>query len=220
MNLMNKEMDEYRDIGWNNIINSSSDKISSYNSVFTPGCQIGENCYVELSYVHRKAKVGKNSLLSFVEINDVVIPENVVMHGLTQNNGKIVCRIFGTNDNPKENKLFGKNIKDLPFGLDGNLWEAKLYPECDTMKEAVKNALNIYNLVFDENNISNDNKTDNATPMNYLDEWKKYNKKSLSSGFNDADSEALIQWWNKMTDLVKCGKVERLIYEKKKCSKC
>ena len=218
MKLMNKDMDEYRDIGWNNIINSSSDKISSYNSVLTPGCQIEENVYVELSYVHRKAKVGKNSLLSFVEINDVVVPEEVVMHGLKQNNGKIVCRIFGVNDNPKENKLFGKNIEDLPFGLKGNLWEAKLYPECDTMKEAVNNALNIYNLVFDKNNyynINNTNNDNNATPMSYLDEWKKYNKKSLSSGFNDADSEALIEWWNKMTDLVKCGKVERLIYEKK-----
>ena len=205
MNLMNKEMDEYRDIGWNNIINSSSDCVSSYNSVLTPGCQIGENVYVELSYVHRKAKVGKNSLLSFVEINDVVIPEEVVLHGLKQNDGKIVCRIFGINDNPKENKLFGKNINELPFGLDGNLWEAKLYPECETMKEAVTHALNIYNIVHN-----------NTTSIpDYLEEWKKYTKKSLSSGFNDADSYSLIEWWNRMTDLVKCGKVERLIYEKK-----
>ena len=128
------------------------------------------------------------------------------MHGLKQNNGKIVCRIFGVNDNPKENKLFGININELPFELEGNnLWEAKLYPECDTMKEAVNNALNIYNLAH--------NRT--TKPPNYLNEWKKYTKKSLSSGFNDADAYSLIQWWNRMTDLVKCGKVERLIYEKK-----
>ena len=203
MTLMNTGMDDYRDIGWNNIINSSSDKISSYNSILTPGCRVGENSYVELSYVHRKAKVGKNSLLSFVEVNDVTIPEDVVLHGLKQNNGKIVCRIFGIHDNPKENKLFGKNINELPFGLDGNLWEAKLYPECDTMKEAIDNALNIYNTSM------------NFVTPGYVDEWKKYTKKSLSSGFNDADPESLIEWWNKMTDLVKCGKVERLIYEKK-----
>ena len=203
MTLMNTGMDDYRDIGWNNIINSSSDKISSYNSILTPGCRVGENSYIELSYVHRKAKVGKNSLLSFVEVNDVAIPEDVVLHGLKQNNGKIVCRIFGIHDNPKENKLFGKNINELPFGLDGNLWEAKLYPECDTMKEAIDNALNIYNTSM------------NFVTPGYVDEWKKYTKKSLSSGFNDADPESLIEWWNKMTDLVKCGKVERLIYEKK-----
>ena len=201
MNLMNKEMDEYRDIGWDNIINSSSDKTSSYNSILTPGCKVGENCYVELSYVHRKAIVGKNSLLSFVEINDVVVPDDVVMHGLKQNNGKIVCRIFGINDNPKEDKLFGKKISELNFGLDGSLWQAKLYPECETMKEAVNSAINLYKIA---NNLGGN-----------LDEWKKYNKKSLSSGFNDADSYSLIEWWNRMTDLIKCGKIERLIYDKK-----
>ena len=200
MNLMNKEMDEYRDIGWNNIINSSSDKVSSYNSILTPGCTIDENVYVEISYVHKKAKIGKNVLLSFIEINDQVIPDNVVMHGLKQKNGKIVCRIFGINDNPKEDKLFGKDLSSLPFGLSGNLWNAKLYPECDTMQEAVSTALNIYNISFTEGN---------------LEEWKKYNKKSLSSGFNDADSYSLIEWERKMSNLVKCGKIERLIYNKK-----
>ena len=200
MNLMNKEMDEYRDIGWNNIINSSSDKVSSYNSILTPGCTIDENVYVEISYVHKKAKIGKNVLLSFIEIKDQAIPDNVVMHGLKQKNGKIVCRIFGINDNPKEDKLFGKDLSSLPFGLSGNLWNAKLYPECDTMQEAVSTALNIYNISFNEGN---------------LEEWKKYNKKSLSSGFNDADSYSLIEWERKMSNLVKCGKIERLIYNKK-----
>ena len=36
MSLMNKDMDDYRDIGWDNILNSSSDKISNYNSIITP----------------------------------------------------------------------------------------------------------------------------------------------------------------------------------------
>ena len=68
MNLMNKDMDEYRDIGWNNIVNSCSDKVSSYNSILTPGCSVDKNVYVEISYVHGKSKVGKNVLLSFIEI--------------------------------------------------------------------------------------------------------------------------------------------------------
>ena len=206
MNLMNKEMDDYRDIGWNNIINSSSDNVSSYNSILTPGCIVDKNVYVEISYVHKNAKIGKNVLLSFIEITDETIPDNVVIHGLKQNNGKIVCRIFGINDNPKEEKLFGKEISSLPFGLSGNLWSAKLYPECDNMKEAVSTALNIYK-------IANNDKEGN------LDEWKKYNKKSLSSGFNDADSYSLIEWGRKMSNLVKCGKIERLIYDKQNIEK-
>ena len=200
MNLMNKDMDEFRDIGWNNIINSSSDIVSSYNSILTPGCSVGKNVYVEISYVHKRAIIGKNVLLSFIEIDNECIPDDVVVHGLKENNGKIVCRIFGINDNPKEEKLFGKDISSLPFGLSGNLWNAKLYPECDTMKEAVSTALNIYKIAHSEGN---------------LDEWKKYNKKSLSSGFNDADSYSLIEWARRMSNLVKCGKIERLIYDKK-----
>ena len=206
MKLMNKDMDDYRDIGWNNIINSSSDNVSSYNSILTPGCTVDKNVYVEISYVHRNAKIGKNVLLSFIEINDETIPDDVVVHGLKQNNGKIVCRIFGINDNPKEEKLFGKDISSLPFGLSGSLWNAKLYPECDNMKEAVSTALNIYN-------IANGDKEGN------LEEWKKYNKKSLSSGFNDADSYSLIEWARKMSNLVKCGKIERLIYDKQNIEK-
>ena len=200
MNLMNKGMDDFRDIGWNNIVNSSTDTVNSYNSILTPGCTVQENSYIEISYIHEKAKVGKNSLLSFIEIEDEVIPDDVVIHGLKQNNGKIVCRIFGINDNPKEEKLFGKAISSLPFGIQDNLWNAKIYPECDTMKEAVENALNIFNI---------------SNSKGDLEKWKKYTKKSLSSGFNDADSYSLIEWWRKMSNLVKCGKIEKLIYDKK-----
>ena len=57
------------------------------------------------------------------------------------------------------------------------------------MNEAVLSALNIYNIPNDKGD---------------LDEWKKYNKKSLSSGFNDADSYSLIEWGKKMSNLVKC----------------
>ena len=87
-----------------------------------------------MSYIHENVKIGKNVLLSFVEIDDdITIPDNVVLHGLKQNNGKIVCRIFGINDNPKEDKLFGKEISSLPFDLSGNLWTANLYPECEKL---------------------------------------------------------------------------------------
>ena len=206
MNLMNNEIKDYKEIGWSNIVNSCSQFVSSYNSIIGHGCNIDNNVYVEFSYIHENVKIGKNVLLSFVEIEDNInIPDNVVIHGLKQNDGKIVCRIFGINDNPKEGKLFGKELSSLPFGLSDNLWTANLYPECDTMNEAVLSALNIYKIVFDckEGNI---------------EEWKRYNKKSLSSGFNDADSYSLIEWNKKMRNIVKCALIEKLIYENKNIS--
>ena len=202
MSLMNKDMDDYRDIGWDNIINSSSDKISSYNSIITPECEIGSNSYIEISYIHEKAKIGKNVYLSFVEINDEIIPDDVILHALKQNNGKIVCRIFGINDNIKENKIFGKELSELPFNLNSNanLWNAKFYPECDTLREAVSNALNIYKIV-----------NHNGGDINL---WKNCIKKSLSD-FNEVDTYSLIEWNIRMQNLIKCGKIERLIYDKK-----
>ena len=203
MKLMNKEIEDYKEIGWNNIVNSCSDSVSSYNSIVTHGTKIEENVYIEISYIHQNVKIGKNVLLSFVEIDDnKIIPDDIVLHGLKQNNGKIVCRIFGINDNPKEEKLFGKELSSLPFGLSGNLWMANLYPECDDMFEAVSCALNIYK-------IAHNDKEGN------LEEWKKYNKKSLSSGFNDADTYSLIEWNKRMMNIVKCGLIEKVIYEKK-----
>ena len=202
MNLMNKDINDYKEIGWSNIINSCSDDTSCYNSLISSNTKIDKNVYIEFSYIHEKVKIGKNVLLSFVEIyENIQISDNVILHGIKQNNGKIVCRIFGINDNPKEGKLFGKEISTLPFNLNGNLWNCILYPECDTMKEAVLSALNIYKIAHDlEGN---------------LDEWKKSVKKSLSSGFNDADSFSLIEWNKKMINLVKCGKIEKLIDKNK-----
>ena len=192
MRLMNSEIEDYKEIGWNKIVNSCSDSVSSYNSIISHESKIGENVYIEISYIHKNVNIGKNVLLSFVEIDENInIPDNVVLHGLKQKDGKIVCRIFGIYDNPKEEKLFGKDISSLPFGLSGNLWSLNLYPECETMKEAVLSALNIFK-------IANNDKEGN------LDEWKKYNKKSLSSGFNDADSYSLIEWNKRMLDIVKC----------------
>ena len=206
MNLMNNDINDYKEIGWSPIVNSCSNGTSSYNSIISNNTEINKNVYIECSYIKDNVKIGKNVYLSFVEINEnMVIPDDIIMHGLKQNNGKIVCRILGINDNPKEEKLFGKDISSLPFGLKGNLWNAVLYPEYDTMKEAVLSALNIYNIAHNNNG--------------KLDEWKKGNKKSLSSGFNDADSYSLIEWNNKMINLVKCGKVEKYVEENKSIDK-
>ena len=102
--------------------------------------QIGENCYLEVSYVHSKATVGRHVLLSYIDIHDETIPDNVVLHGLKQKDGRFVCRIYGVEDNPKETRLFGRELSEIVERLgiagsdlwdtdDHTLWMAKLYPE-------------------------------------------------------------------------------------------
>ena len=56
--------------------------------------------------MHGNSRIGSHSVLSYIDVQDQVIPDNVVLHGLKQRNGKFIVRIFGVNDNPKENRLF------------------------------------------------------------------------------------------------------------------
>ena len=112
--LMNGGVEEYRDLGWNKIVGSSiNSNVAGYNSVLSTKAAIGENCYLEVSYVHSAATVGSNVILSYIDVHDETIPDNVILHGLKEQNGKFVVRIFGTEDNPKENKLFGIDLNEV-----------------------------------------------------------------------------------------------------------
>ena len=206
LELMCGGVEEYSDLGWSRLVGSSiNNDTAGYNSILSSKASIGENCYLEVSYVHSRAKVGKHCVLSFVDIHDEVIPDNVVLHGLKQRDGKFVVRIFGVNDNPKENKLFGKDLDevsaklgaDLWNGENHTLWTAELYPEKDTIKEAVAAALNLYALVNGE--------------AGDLTAWKNTERKSLCSGFNAADPDAIIAWNRRMADLVAMDEITKSI---------
>lgn len=211
LELMNGGVEEYQELGWSRLVGSSIKNVTTagYNSVLSSSANIGKNCYLEVSYVHGEAKVGENNVLSYIDVHDEVIPSNVVLHGLKQRDGKFIVRIFGVNDNPKENKLFGKDLDEVSKELDVNLWEndlhtlwsAALYPEKDTIDEALKAALNLYAILTDDSQAD-------------LLAWKKAEKKSLCSGFNDADPDAIIAWNQRMADLVSMDEITKAIRNK------
>lgn len=204
--LMSGGVDDYKALGWCKKVNSSiSGNTAGYNSVLSDRAVIGDGCYLEVSFVHSKAVIGNNVVLSYIDIHDELIPDNVVLHGLKQKNGKFVCRIYGVLDNPKENKLFGIDLEEVLHKLEIRpedvwnssehlLWFAKIYPECDSIKEAVGAALNLFDLLQGEGN---------------LDEWKNAQRKSLCAGFNDADASAIIAWNRRMQELVKMDEIAK-----------
>ncbi len=195
LELMSGGVDKYSALGWNRVVGSSiAADTSAYNSILEADAVIGKRCYLEVSYVHGEASIGDNCVLSYVDIHDEVIPDNVVIHGLKQRNGKFVVRIFGTDDNPKSNSLFGMDLDKIAEKLKTDLWKddnhtlwtAEIYPESDSINQAVKAALNLYYLV-------------NGTGD--LGAWINSDRKSLCSGFNAADPDAIIAWDRRMTDL-------------------
>lgn len=199
----------YELLGWKSQVGSSiRAETASYGSVLSRGAKVGKDCYLEVSYVHRNAVIGDRVLLSYVDVHDEHIPSDTVLHGLKQRDGKFVVRIYAPTDDPKgklENcRFLGDLLKrvdqtELWDGEDRSLWTAKLYPVCDSIREAVAAALNLYELCQGRGDV---------------DAWRQAARKSLCSGFNDADPDALIAWDKRMQELVKMDTLAKLIQAK------
>ena len=215
LHLMSKGIRDYEVLDWSRQVCSSIDgDVAGYNSVLSDNAKVGSGCYLEVSYVHENAIVGDNVVLSYVDIQNEVVPSNVVLHGLKQKDGRFVVRIYGVNDNPKEKlednaSFLGSTLQDF---LNRNhipteevwdseeryLWNANIYPACDSIKEAVKAALNVYEL---------------AKGTGDVELWKNAERKSLCSGFADADVNAIIAWDKRMQELVRMNRLAQMIQE-------
>ncbi|MBQ7595963.1 MAG: bifunctional fucokinase/L-fucose-1-P-guanylyltransferase [Clostridia bacterium] len=136
MDFYKNDIRHYKFLNWSKNINTnvSDDDFSAGNSYICPGAVIGENAYIEDSYIGSGCKIGKNSVVSCVKIDNAAVPDNVVLHGLKLKNGKFTVRMYGVADNPKEKKLFGKPI-DTP------LWDYRCFPVCDTIAQACEKVL-------------------------------------------------------------------------------
>lgn len=223
MKLVSKDIVNYEYLGWSKNVSSSVatnfEGLATYNSILAKGAVCGPNSYLEVSHVHSDARIGSNVVLSYVDIHNETIPDNVVLHGLKQKDGKFVCRIYGIEDNPKDTleskasflgstldkflEINNININELWSNDEHYLWFANLYPACDTIDEAVKHALNIYAMVSGNGNVSL---------------WRNASRKSLMSGFNDADAKALTDWDQRMNELICMENIFDAINQKQEAS--
>lgn len=219
LKLMSSGVEDYAGLGWSRHVGSSYDnQVAGYNSVLSSHAVCGKNCYLEVSYVHHKAEFGDNVLLSYIDVYDEKIPSDVVVHGLKQKDGNFVARIYGTEDNPKS--AFDDIKEDehciflgLPFrqllekngitekelweeGEEHTIWNARLYPACSTIREALQASLNLYAMTRGKGDVS---------------KWRSQKRKSLCSGFNEADPHALIAWEKRMGELVQMDRLSKLI---------
>lgn len=175
---MTDGMDEYRFLDWSSTINSnlSPRDFAVSNSYVSRRSTVGKGSYIEDSRIHRYSKVGENCVISGVALTGETVPDGSVLHGLKLDNGKFVCRMYGVDDNPKENTLFGNNIGEP-------LWTAPIYPVCDTIEEAVKATLSL--------NLQNGGKPSEGTETI-----------SLRDSFNRADVTAILPWQENLYEQV------------------
>lgn len=215
LHLMSEGIKDYEVLDWSRqVCSSMKDDTAGYNSVISDNAKVGSGCYLEVSYVHDNATVGDNVVLSYVDIQNEEIPSNVVLHGLKQKDGRFVVRIYGVNDNPKDKLedngsflggtlegFLKKNHIEIETVWDSKehyLWNANLYPACDNIQDALKAALNVYALAQATGDVS---------------AWQAAERKSLCSGFNDADAYAIIAWDKRMQELVRMNRLAMLIQE-------
>lgn len=133
LHLMTDGMEEYRFLDWSSTVNSNlaPQNFAVSNSYVSKRSKVGKGSYIEDSRIHRNSEVGERCVVSGVTLTGETVPDDTVLHGLKLTDGRFVCRIYGVNDNPKENKLFGKDIEEP-------LWTAQIYPIGSTMEEAVR----------------------------------------------------------------------------------
>lgn len=212
MQLMCSGIEDYRDLGWCAQVGSSiQSDTAAYCSVLSHRATVGKDCYLEVSYVHSGATLGDRVLLSYVDIHEETVPSDTVLHGLKQRDGKFVVRVYGPGDDPKgsvDSCVFlgttlrqfmqrnGISEEELWDGTDHTLWTANLYPVCDNIQQAVKAALNVRAMAEGHGDVA---------------VWRNCVRKSLSSGFRDADPYALAAWDKRMRELVSMDKLSKQI---------
>lgn len=110
--LMTERMDEFYYLGWTSNINTNREEadFAASNSYVSPNAEIGKGSYLEDCMIRNKSQIGEECVISGVTLDGQTIPAHTVLHGLKQQNGKFVVRMYGVSDNPKEALLFGKTL--------------------------------------------------------------------------------------------------------------
>lgn len=203
------DIDNYSFLNWERLLATNAVSGTVLNSYVSPDSVIPDNTYIEDSIIVNST-IGERCIISNVDVEDASIPSGIVLHGLKLKSGKYVCRIYGRYDNPKASSnsaYLGGSIEELlnatgiaPEDVWGrntaSIWNARIYPECKTMPEAVEAALQILKIMRGE------------AAEDSINVWKASVRHSLNSSFNEADVPELIA---RQQDIDKRVKVEMFV---------
>lgn len=236
--LVTEEIQDYQFLDWSGQVVSTcalNQEYASYGSYVGRRAQVGKNVYLEQSYVLEESVIGDGSILSHVKLRGITVPEETVLHGLALEHDKYVTRIYGVMDNPKETYKDGASflkttLPDLMtrYGLvsedlwrEGeahDLWNARLFPVCDSAEESVAWALKVYRLACGATGSKSagnvkaadyrtvEDKTgetcSTADQDTLVEAWLACPRTSLCESFNHADMDKLLFWENDLENRI------------------
>lgn len=197
------DISHYRYLGWDRRLSTNANTGTAINS-YVHQSIIPDNVYIEDSIV-QGCVLHENSILSNVSVENLELPGDVVLHGLKLKNGKYVCRIYGRYDNPKASsdgrflngsisnllQITGVSPSDIWEKTTPSIWNARIYPECISMQEAVERALDVYRILQGD------------AALEVIMNWKNSIRHSLQSSYYEADVTAILNWQGAITNRVK-----------------
>ncbi len=208
LKLVAQEIADYEFLDWKPQVLSTpgTRDYASYSAYVGRRAVVGKGAYLENSYVLDDTGVGEGSIVSNLKLRNVEVPAHVVLHGLMLADGRCVCRIYGVSDNPKATAedgaaFLGTTLAELidRYGIDPallweqgshDLWNALLYPVCDTMEEAVDRVLKLYALCTGEGDEEE------------LARWLSAERVSLCESFNRADVNKILRWQEELNNRI------------------
>jgi len=205
--LMNDGIEEYQSFGWSRQVlsNNAGKTYCAVNSYIGKETLVGEGSYLEDAFIPSSCTIGKNCIVSNVnlESQELMLPDETVLHVLPLSKGTFCARIYGIKDNPKEPIWFGKPLHLLleAWGVPSNVvfhnnedtfWDARLFPVCQSVQEALEWVTRILS-AHERGGFSEQE----------LTEYVLLPKESLASSFNNTDSERLISWQQHLEDQIR-----------------
>lgn len=208
LGLMTDEIENYEFLDWRGQIFGVEEHPGACaysNSYIEKNTRIAASSYIEDSYIYEGTRIGEHCVIAAVTLKGEEIPDHTVLHGLKQKDGSFVIRVYGVNDNPKDTleqggSFLGGSLQDFlrtaglsPGEVWGEnehyLWNAALYPVCETIGEAVKAAMLILEL--------------SAGNRERAEEYRKTRRRSLQESFEEADTREIAAWQAKLTSQVR-----------------
>lgn len=198
------DISDYDYLGWGEGLNGKKHG-TVINSVISDETVSYGNSFIENCVIEGKVSIGERAVLSNVDVSSLTIPGDVVLSGICLKDGRHVCRIYGKDDNPKENgskKLLNGSLYDVirKWDIDRSLiwdaaeesiWDARIYPVAATSHEAASYALSLYRIISGE------------ALRKDIDEWLESERFSMRSSFEEADVSALILRKNRIKKEIK-----------------
>lgn len=208
--LMTEEVADYEFLDWKKHVftNACDCEGALHTALIGAETEVEKNAYIEDSCLEGHSCVKKGAIVSGLSLKDTIVPENTVFHGvklkdevmdlLGAQTGRYVVRTYGVLDNPKKTleekgsflngdleAFLCKNTlepEDIWSGESHALWNAKMYPVCESFEEAAKAG----NLLV--------KMSEGKANPEQIQNWKKQPRLSLEESFRYGDTENILSW--------------------------